>query len=273
MSKVRMPAKPQPSRSGPPAHNLYLFFASGPSCFRFSSFVIDMTQSSGIMVVDDQEDITRFLIKSLTLSYPEMEVVGFTEGAQAVEWLETHSPDVIITDLRMPECGGAEVITSAIEKNPLVPIIVISALSILEEFRSHSDPCETVHFLPKPFRFEELKKMLDRIASIEPESVIHGFRPISLLQVIQLENKSCLLDLEESGQTGTLIFQKGEVIRAETPELEGEEALFKILDFRSPMIKLFAAPPRCEFNVEKPLQELLLRYCQQVDEKKCLVTS
>jgi CheY-like chemotaxis protein len=219
------------------------------------------------MVVDDQEDITRFLIKSLTRSYPEVTVTGFTEGTQAIEWLQENSPDIIITDLRMPECGGVEVITAAVGKNPYVPIIVISALSSLEEFKAHSSHFETVHFLPKPFMFHDLKELLEQIASVEPESVIHGFRPISLLQVIQLENKNCRVDLEDSGKSGTLIFQKGELLRAETPEQRGEDALFEILSFRNPTIKLFNGPARCELNIEKTLQELLLHYCQKTDEK------
>lgn len=218
------------------------------------------------MVVDDQEDITRFLIKSLTRHYPDVNVTGFTEGKQAIDWLEENSPDIIITDLRMPECGGVEVITAAVGKNSYVPIIVISALSSLEEFKAHASHFETVHFLPKPFMFHDLRELLERIASVEPESVIQGFRPISLLQVIQLENKSCRVDLEDHGKSGALIFQKGELLRAETPGQRGEEALFEILSYRNPTIRLFNAPQRCELNIEKPLQELLLQYCQKTDE-------
>ncbi len=218
------------------------------------------------MVVDDQEDITGFLIKSLTLHYPGAKVTGFTEGKEAVEWLQENSPDILITDLRMPGCGGLEVMTAAVGINPYVPIIVISAGSNLEEFKAHAYHFETVHFLPKPFMFQDLRELLERIACIEPESVIHGFRPISLLQVIQLENKSCRVDLEDHGKNGTLLFQSGELLRAETTALQGEDALFEILSFRSPTIRLFNAPLQYELNIEKPLQELLLKYCQKTDE-------
>jgi CheY-like chemotaxis protein len=227
----------------------------------------EVNPSASIMVVDDQEDITRFLIKSLTRHYPEANVTGFTEGKKAIEWLGGHTPDIIITDLRMPECGGVEVITAAVGKNPRVPIIVISAQSHLEEFQAHAKQFDTVHFLPKPFMFHDLKELLERLGSIEPQSVIHGFRPISLLQVIQLENKSCRVDFEDHGKSGTLIFQMGELLRAETPGERGENALFEILSFRNPTIRLFNAPQRCELNIEKPLQALLLQYCQKTDER------
>jgi DNA-binding response OmpR family regulator len=219
------------------------------------------------MVVDDQEDITRFLIKSLNNHYPEIEATGFSNSKAALDWLETNSPDIIITDLRMPEYGGAEIIASAIAKNPHIPIIVMSALPSLEEFKIQSTPAESVHYLPKPFMFQDLKELLERITKAAPESIIHGFRPISLLQVIHLENKSCRVDLSDNGQAGTLIFQNGDLIRAEAGELRGEIALFELLGFRNPTITLFKKPSRCEFNIEKPLPELLLNYCRQTDEK------
>jgi CheY-like chemotaxis protein len=226
-----------------------------------------MNTLKSIMVVDDQEDITRFLVKSLTGSYPEVNVTGFTVGLDAVEWLGQNTPDAIITDLRMPGCGGVEVITAAVDKNPQIPILVISSISTLEAFKTRGNHSPTVRFLSKPFLFQDLKGLLDRMVSIEPESVIHGFRPISLLQVIQLENKNCRLDLEENNQIGTLIFHHGELVRAETPLKKGQEALFEILDFHQPTIKLFSCSLHCEFNIKKPLQELLLNYCHYADEK------
>lgn len=221
---------------------------------------------SGILIVDDNEDITHFLIKMLRQRFQDIEITGFTESTQAMEWLQSYSPELIITDLRMPFYGGAEIISEATINNPDVPIIVMSALPVLEDFKHTTQQRDTIRFLPKPFMFEDLFNLLIEMKSNEPESVIQGFRPISFLQIIQLENKSCRINFLEDDKTGTLIFEQGELRRAETLELNGEEAVFDILAFKNPTIKLFEIPPVFEKNIEKKLQVLLLEFCSRLDE-------
>lgn len=220
-----------------------------------------------ILIVDDNEDITRFLLKALNQRFPDLEVIGFTESLEALEWLQDNMPGLIITDLRMPFCGGAEIITAAVSKNRDVPIIVISALAVLEEFKDTERPRETVRYLPKPFLFDDLINLLAEMRDIEPESVIQGFLPINMLQIIQLENKSCRIVFEEDERIGTLVFERGELRRAETSDLESEEALYEILGFKGPTIKLFDVPTTFETNIHKKLQVLLLEYCSHVDER------
>lgn len=221
---------------------------------------------SGILIVDDNEDITHFLIKMLRQRFQDIEITGFTESPQAMEWLHSHTPELIITDLRMPIYGGAEIISEAMIKNPDVPIIVMSALPVLEDFRHTTQERDTIRFLSKPFMFEDLFNLLIEMKAKEPESIIHGFRPISFLQIVQLENKSCKINFSENEKSGILIFERGELFRAETSDLKGEEAVFEILTFKNPTIKLFDIPPSFESNIDKKLQVLLLEFCSRLDE-------
>ena len=76
-----------------------------------------------ILVVDDERQITRMLRASLQSS--GYEVVVANNGLEALERVRDSTPDLIITDLVMPEMNGVE-LTQAIRQDTDTPIIVLS---------------------------------------------------------------------------------------------------------------------------------------------------
>jgi two-component system KDP operon response regulator KdpE len=76
-----------------------------------------------ILIVDDERQITRVLRTSLQSSGYEVTVAN--NGLEAFDLFRTVSPDLIITDLAMPEMGGIE-LTRAIRRIADTPIIVLS---------------------------------------------------------------------------------------------------------------------------------------------------
>ncbi len=76
-----------------------------------------------ILIVDDERQITRVLRTSLQSSGYEVTVAN--NGLEAFDLFRSVSPDLIITDLAMPEMGGIE-LTRAIRLISEVPIIILS---------------------------------------------------------------------------------------------------------------------------------------------------
>ena len=76
-----------------------------------------------ILIVDDERQITRVLRTSLQSSGYEVTVAN--NGLEAFDLFRSVSPDLIITDLAMPEMGGIE-LTRAIRRISEVPIIILS---------------------------------------------------------------------------------------------------------------------------------------------------
>jgi two-component system KDP operon response regulator KdpE len=76
-----------------------------------------------ILIVDDERQITRVLRTSLQSSGYEVTVAN--NGLEAFDLFKSVSPDLIITDLAMPEMGGIE-LTRAIRRIAETPIIVLS---------------------------------------------------------------------------------------------------------------------------------------------------
>jgi signal transduction histidine kinase/DNA-binding response OmpR family regulator len=114
----------------------------------------EISGSTRILVVEDNDDMGFYLNEVLS----EMgRVDRVSNGKAAIEWLQTSSCELIITDLMMPEMDGERLI-DALSQHPQwkeIPIVVLSAKS-LEEDRLRLLRFGVVDFISKPFHADEL---------------------------------------------------------------------------------------------------------------------
>jgi two-component system, chemotaxis family, protein-glutamate methylesterase/glutaminase len=79
------------------------------------------------LVVDDSP-VARRLVSQALSGDPDMEVMGFAEsGEQALEWLSSSVPDVVVLDLAMPGMDGVETLRELKRRSPHLPVLVYSA--------------------------------------------------------------------------------------------------------------------------------------------------
>jgi two-component system KDP operon response regulator KdpE len=105
-----------------------------------------------ILVVDDERQITRMLRASLQAS--GYDVVIANDGLEGFAQFESERPDLIITDLAMPEMNGLE-LTQAVRNVSNVPIIVLSVRSgDRMKVKALDDGADD--YLTKPFSTPEL---------------------------------------------------------------------------------------------------------------------
>ncbi|QMV20085.1 response regulator [Granulicella sp. 5B5] len=105
-----------------------------------------------ILIVDDERQITRVLRTSLQSSGYEVSVAN--NGMEAFSVFKSASPDLVITDLSMPEMDGLE-LTRAIRAISEVPIIVLSVRE-QEPIKVAALDEGADDYVTKPFSMQEL---------------------------------------------------------------------------------------------------------------------
>lgn len=111
-----------------------------------------MTERQRILVVDDERQITRVLTRGLNANGYDVHVA--TDGELALQTLRDWPPDLIITDLAMPNVDGLE-LCRRLRRFSDVPIIV---LSVKGEERTKIGALDAGadDYVTKPFGIEEL---------------------------------------------------------------------------------------------------------------------
>src|SRR6266849_979274 len=111
-----------------------------------------MSEHKHILVVDDESQITRVLRTSLSSHGYDIRVAN--DGETALEIMKDWSPDLVMTDLAMPNMDGLE-LCQRLRTKTQVPIIV---LSVRGEARTKVKALDAGadDYVTKPFGMEEL---------------------------------------------------------------------------------------------------------------------
>ena len=73
-----------------------------------------------VLLVDDESLTLDYLKMAIPKQDPDWEIAGAClDGIQALEWFESHSADLVLTDIKMPEMSGLELCERLHRRNPL----------------------------------------------------------------------------------------------------------------------------------------------------------
>jgi two-component system chemotaxis response regulator CheB len=102
-----------------------------------------------VLVVDDSAYV-RKVVKEMLSRSPFIEVVGMArDGVEALEMVEELQPDVVTTDLIMPNLDGVEFVREQMARRPL-PVIVVSIASESGEMALTALDAGAIDFVQKP---------------------------------------------------------------------------------------------------------------------------
>ena len=116
------------------------------------------------MLVVDDEKITRRNLKHV-LTKAGYQVATAVDGLEAIDRLKDQAFDLIITDLKMEQADGMQVLETAKQKNPDTEVIIITGYATVPAAVSAMQK-GSYHFLAKPLKLDEIrttvKNALDR---------------------------------------------------------------------------------------------------------------
>lgn len=119
-----------------------------------------------MLIVDDELIIRKGISMSIDWEEQGVEIVGeAANGKEAIEKLETLKPDILITDIRMPEMNGLELCRYIYEKNFDIKMIVLTGYDDFE-YAKQAITYKVNDFLLKPVGAE---KLIEAVAKIIKE--------------------------------------------------------------------------------------------------------
>ena len=220
-----------------------------------------------VLIVDDSEMLMNYLEESFTKYRDTFAYLLAKDGLEAIEILKSETIALLVTDLQMPRIDGLGLLAYANKYHPSLPCIVMSA---------HGTPSirQTLHkdilqFIEKPFTADALAKAI--IGALKrglPDGSLSGISIVSFLQMIEMEQKTCLFEVETpDNPKGFFYFKGGELHHAVCGELKGAEAAIKMLQLENPTIN-FRKPPgrKITRGIQVNLTGLILEAARRRDE-------
>ncbi len=110
-----------------------------------------------VLVVDDDQVIRDLIISFL--SFSGYEVSGAENGKEGLDMVMEQPPDLIISDIHMPQMNGFQLLKEVKEINPDLPVIFITGYAHLRRFFSDQN-ARADGFLEKPFNLDTLKNLV-----------------------------------------------------------------------------------------------------------------
>jgi len=138
-----------------------------------------------ILLVDDESQISEILSETLTVA--GFDVHACNGGEAALDWLENHQPEVMLTDLRMPGLSGLELARVVNERYPDIQMVILTGFgdmdSAIEALRLGA-----YDYLSKP---------------VDAERLVHTIQNGAERRRLIIENRNLIDNLREANRIKT----------------------------------------------------------------------
>ena len=178
-----------------------------------------------ILVVEDKESMAEMLKE--TLETEGYKVVCARNGTEGTRYLKEGKIDLVLTDLKVPQKSGIEILRTSKEENHLIPVIIMTAFGSVETavaamkegaFDFIAKPFDTDHLLMLIKRALETQRLLTENFLLKEEFALKFGLPriigrsekiLSVAQIVQkvAPTKTTVLLIGESG-TGKELFAR-----------------------------------------------------------------
>ncbi|MGD9971576.1 MAG: response regulator [Desulfatirhabdiaceae bacterium] len=197
-----------------------------------------------ILIVDDEKSLILSIQAGFESFRDRYRLYTAENGKQAIEILKANPIDILVTDIRMPEMDGFELIVYMNTHYPTVPIIVMSAYGT-REIESRLNNIGIVRFLDKPVAFEKLISSIeDGLTRGTQSGSMTGISVGSFLQLLEVEEKTCLLDVQTNGKKGLFYLNQGKLYDAVCGNLVAEEAAIEMIMWEGVKLQFKSLPDR-----------------------------
>ena len=221
-----------------------------------------------VLLVDDDTEMLHALKEGFKKYQESFSVVLAEDGLQALERLKRNLISLVVTDLKMPHMDGFELLAHIMVNYPDIPVIIITGYST-PEMEQLAREGGAVGYIAKPFLIENLaRQILTALRSESEGGTLHNVSSGMFLQLIEMEQKTCTIRLEDksSHKKGILFFNEGELFDARVNNMQGSAAAREIFSWEAVNLSIQNGCALKENKIRSDLQPLILEAMRQKDE-------
>jgi len=221
-----------------------------------------------VLVVDDEETLTWSMTKTLAKDKGQYDLIIANTGTDALHVLEQGPVDVVVTDIRMPDINGLDLLSRIREKYPSTKVIIMTAYGS-PEVHKEATRRGSYFYLEKPFEISDIRTLILKALEEKRGGFVGQVVDLQLVDVIQM---ACLgrftmsLAVSKGDEGGLIYFQNGEIAHAEVGDMEGKDALYTMLDWNEGRFnsQMGISPPKK--TIADRWEHLLLEGMRRRDE-------
>jgi len=234
-----------------------------------------------LLLVDADPRSVRVL--EVSLKKAGYSVTTAKDGIDALGKIEVSTPDLILSDTKLPNLDGYAFVKRLKERQEWTSIPVVfltSQKSIEDKIRGLELGVED--YLTKPIFVRELiarvnlllaKRTQEGIATRQSQTgrtrfqgSIQDMAVVDLLQTFEVSRKSGIVRVHNNSHDAKIIFREGKVIDAELGALRGEEAVYRALIWSDGSFEVEFTAVRGDDVIDTSTQGLLMEGMRRVDE-------
>ena len=160
-----------------------------------------------ILIVEDRDSLRRML--ELALGQEGYEVASAADGQTGIRLLEERPFDFVLTDLKLPDLSGLQVLEASRAAQPRVPVVVLTGFGTVGT-AVEAMKLGAYDFLEKPLEIDDLSRMIERALGDRDEAVV--FRAPGAQPIVGAHPRlrSAIRMLQRVGPTESTVLLTGE---------------------------------------------------------------
>jgi DNA-binding NtrC family response regulator len=160
-----------------------------------------------LLIVEDRDSLRRMLERAL--GQEGYEVAAAADGRAGIRLVEERPFDLVLTDLKLPDVSGLEVLAASRSAQPRVPVVVLTGYGTVGT-AVEAMKLGAYDFLEKPLEIDDLSRLIERAIGERDEAVV--FRVPGALPIVGTHPRlrAAIRLLERVGPTESTVLLTGE---------------------------------------------------------------
>ncbi|PTY02350.1 hypothetical protein DB346_09585 [Verrucomicrobia bacterium LW23] len=229
--------------------------------------LFSFTTMKSILIACSESDQGFWLHQSLQQRFPNWPSTRVNTLAGIRARMAGMAAGIVICDVALPDGDALELVTENLEDTAsALRFILLCDPHVADDLQALGLDPRRFTFLAKPLEVSMFLHRVSDVWSATPDSILSGIPLLSFIQVLNMERKSCFLEVSTSEGQGTLSLKGGRLVYAAFSGKQGVEAFYSLCRAEVIQIRSYEGDVVTSTNLDVSITELLLNYYTAVDE-------